>query len=471
MNYDSIIIGAGMSALAAGIRLQMFDKKVLILEKHSIPGGLNSYYQRKIPATGEVFEFDVGLHALTNFALKNEKGKPLTKLLKQLRISYDEFELKEQSSSLISFPNKKINIKNRFEDFENEIQKTFPHEIQNFKNFDQMISAFNETNLEQGYQSAKAVLRTYFQDPLLIEMLMAPLMIYGSAWEDDMDFSQFAIMYKAIYKEGFSRPVNGVRTIINILTQKFLNLGGEILYKKPVTKILTENKKAIGVELQDGSHLLANCIFSSIGLPETFNLNDKIMAHQPPVGSLSFMECLFVLDKKIKNSDCPHTIIFHNNTEVYQYKKAHDYFDSQSAVLCLTDNFQETKGSRGIVRVTFMANYELWKSLSSQKEEYKNKKQEAAKVAYSLISKYINNFSQYEILFTDIFTPTTIEKFTWRRNGAVYGSPEKIKDGRTELENLYIIGTDQGFLGVIGSMLSGISMANLHGLQGSQNVI
>ena len=47
-------------------------------------------------------------------------------------------------------------------------------------------------------------------------------------------------------------------------------------------------------------------------------------------------------------------------------------------------------------------------------------------------------------------------------NGAVYGCPEKIKDGRTHLGNLFLCGTDQGFLGITGSMLSGISIANLH---------
>ena len=34
MRYDTIIIGAGLSGLAAGIRLAMFDKKVFIVEKH-----------------------------------------------------------------------------------------------------------------------------------------------------------------------------------------------------------------------------------------------------------------------------------------------------------------------------------------------------------------------------------------------------------------------------------------------------
>jgi len=37
--------------------------------------------------------------------------------------------------------------------------------------------------------------------------------------------------------------------------------------------------------------------------------------------------------------------------------------------------------------------------------------------------------------------------------------------GTTYLENLFICGTDQGFLGIVGAMLSGISMANLHVLQ------
>ena len=53
MTYDTIIIGAGMSGLAAGIRLAHYGKKVLVLEKHAIPGGLNSHFsavhERKKP--------------------------------------------------------------------------------------------------------------------------------------------------------------------------------------------------------------------------------------------------------------------------------------------------------------------------------------------------------------------------------------------------------------------------------------
>jgi len=118
--YDCVIIGAGMSGMAAGIRLSMYNKKVLILEKHSICGGLNSYYSR-----GKR-KFDVGLHALTNFVNPNEKGKPFNKLMKQLRIPYEDFKLHPQNYSLIQYPENKIRFNNNIEFLKNEIATNFP---------------------------------------------------------------------------------------------------------------------------------------------------------------------------------------------------------------------------------------------------------------------------------------------------------------------------------------------------------
>ena len=55
------------------------------------------------------------------------------------------------------------------------------------------------------------------------------------------------------------------------------------------------------------------------------------------------------------------------------------------------------------------------------------------------------------VIDTDMFTPTTIVRFTGHDNGAVYGAPEKQLDGTTHLENLFVCGTDQGFVGIVGS--------------------
>ena len=78
--------------------------------------------------------------------------------------------------------------------------------------------------------------------------------------------------------------------------------------------------------------------------------------------------------------------------------------------------------------------------------------------------KFCPDFRSY-VIDTDLFTPTTIRRFTWHDNGAVYGAPEKQLDGRTHLENVFLCGTDQGYVGIIGAMMSGISMANLHCLR------
>jgi phytoene dehydrogenase-like protein len=64
------------------------------------------------------------------------------------------------------------------------------------------------------------------------------------------------------------------------------------------------------------------------------------------------------------------------------------------------------------------------------------------------------------VIDTDVFTPTTIRRFTGHENGAVYGAPDKRYDGVTHLKNLFICGTDQGFVGIIGAIISGIAIAN-----------
>jgi phytoene dehydrogenase-like protein len=461
-HYDAIIIGAGMSGLAAGIRLAMFDKKVLILEKHVIAGGLNSFYQRRNKELGGVRLFDVGLHALTNFAKKGERKKPLTKLLKQLRISYDELQLHEQSHSLIHFPDTILKFNNDFEVLKNEIEINFPRQVDGFFKLLEKINSFDELNLNQGYSPSKSVLEKYITDPLLIEMLLCPLLIYGSAWENDMDFAQFVIMFKSLYMEGFSRPENGVRTVIDLLTNKYESVGGELNYREGVESIITKNGKVIGIKTKKNEYT-ANQIFSSAGLPETISLCDGADSLKTPaVGNMSFMESIIITDKKIKTSDFDSTIVFYNDSSKYHYKKSDGLFDSRSAVFCCPDNYElDNREGEGTLRVTFMANYEKWKNLA--KTEYKEKKELVNIESMNLIKKLIPNFD-YEVRFTDVFSPTTVERYTSHFNGTVYGSTDKSRDGKTPIENLYIIGTDQGFLGIVGSMLSGISIANLYGL-------
>jgi len=353
-----------------------------------------------------------------------------------------------------------LKFSNDFELLLNEVHEKFPHEIDRFNLLVEKIRTFNELDLSLEYSSSRSVLKEILKDELLIEMILCPLLIYGSAWEEDMDFAQFVIMFKSLYFEGFSRPEGGVRTIISLLVNKLTELGGEIRYKTPVVEILTKDGVAFGVKTAS-EELLAPVVLSSIGYPETATITSE-MTLSPRVGAMTFLESIFVFDQKIPLEKNDSTIIFYNNASKYSYRPAKDFYDETSAVVCFPDNYEPLKrDGEGTVRITYMANYQNWKSL--EKEQYAQMKEEVGASALSLLHKLTPQF-EGKLLFQDIFSPTTIERYTWHLNGTVYGSIDKTRDGLTPIKNLFIIGTDQGFLGIVGSMLSGISMANLHGL-------
>jgi len=462
--YDVIIIGAGMSGIAAGIRLAYYDKKVCILEKHSRPGGLNSFYN----IDGR--KFDVGLHAMTNYVPKSDKKAPLSKLIRQLKLRYDDFALCEQKVSSIKFPQMELNFSNDFAMLEQEVAEKFPKQEDNFRRLCEHISQFNEVNLYSTATSAREVVSSFISDPLLVEMIFCPLSYYGSATENDMDFYQFVIMFKSIFYEGFARPEEGVRLIINLLLKKYKSSGGELRFKTGVKSIDTKSgqsgqKEVCSVTLENGEVLEAKKIMSSIGYVETMGLTGEKASsdNADRVGKLSFVEMIYMLDKTPNALDIEKTITFYSDSEKFSYHKPEKLVDFSSGVICCPNNFQfENPLSENMIRVTHMANYDLWSRLSA--EEYQEQKKACMKESLKKICTQIPDFSSC-INFTDMFTPVTIKRFTGHLGGAVYGSPHKIKDGRTAINNLFICGTDQGFMGIIGAMLSGISMANLHALR------
>ena len=76
----------------------------------------------------------------------------------------------------------------------------------------------------------------------------------------------------------------------------------------------------------------------------------------------------------------------------------------------------------------------------------------------------IGNYHQ-SIVYQDSFTPVTIERFTRKAEGAVYGSADQNQGRADPWPNLFIAGTDQGYLGIVGAMLSGVTVVNQHLLQ------
>jgi len=158
------------------------------------------------------------------------------------------------------------------------------------------------------------------------------------------------------------------------------------------------------------------------------------------------------------------TIIFYNLQERFSYRRPEGPVDINSGVICFPGNFQGSPEKDLIqMRVTHLANYEIWRNINNDTDKalYRAEKKFWAERSREVLGKIIGNCDE-NIVYEDSFTPVTIERFTSRVNGAVYGSPHKVKDGRTRFNNLYIAGTDQGYLGIVGALLSGVTMVNQH---------
>lgn len=463
-HYDTIIIGAGMSGLAAGIRLAHYDQRVCILERHYTIGGLNSFYRMG----GR--DYDVGLHAMTNFAKRGTKKGPLAKLIRQLRFRWDDFKLAEQIGSSIRFPGVSLDFSNDIGLLENEIAERFPGQVDGFRSLCDSLLDYSDMDGadERFMRSAREVMAEHISEPLLIEMLLCPLMWYGNARENDMDFGQFCIMFRACYLEGFGRPFKGVRVILKNLVRKFRGLGGELKLRSGVSKIHVEGGRAVGVVLDDGTELTATRILSSAGNVETMRMCDDITeVDVARAGKLSFIESISILDRMPQSFGFDRTIVFYNDSDAFHWKRPDDQLcDARTGVICSPNNYiyEDEEGDLpdGVLRITTLANHDRWCELPEAKYQAEKVRQYDLAVASSV--RFMPDFRQY-VVDTDVFTPKTIRRFTWHDNGAVYGAPTKQLDGTTHLPNVFLCGTDQGFVGIVGAIVSGISMANRHCLQ------
>ncbi len=476
MHYDAVIIGAGMSGLAAGIRLAYFGKRVCILEKHYAFGGLNSYYR----LGGR--NFDVGLHAVTNFVPPHRRNAPLNKLFRQLRIDREEFDLHPQGFSEIRFPGKRLRFTNDIADLTTEIAREFPQDADNFPALCREIEGFDDAAPDRPYPSARGILGKSLRDPMLIEMLLCPIMFYGSAQERDMDWTSFVTLFRSLYLEGFARPPDGVRTIIRTLVKKFRACGGALRMNCGVERLYVQGGRVTDVVLESGETVDTDIVLSSAGYIETMRLCDGMapppspgttgqvrgagssisssVAAEEDMGRMTFVESIGVLDTTPAALGHDATIVFYNDAETFTYEQPREPADLRSGILCCPNNYAGHEGlPEGVARLTWMANHDQWALLPDDKYA-------AAKEAYrdSFIeqaSRFMPAFRDH-LVFTDMFTPRTIRQYTGHVNGAVYGCPRKRRDGRTALSNLFIIGTDQGYLGIVGAMLSGVLMANSH---------
>ncbi len=220
----------------------------------------------------------------------------------------------------------------------------------------------------------------------------------------------------------------------------------------------------MALTLSNGETITADKVFSCAGHVETMNLcgADADPQLQGETGRVSFIESVSVLNRRSATLDLGAAITFFCTTPTFTYARPDGLIDPRSGVLCCPDNYEGHEDmAEGVVRLTTLADHDRWSALVP--DEYARAKVACFDEAVNAVTMFVRDFRPHTI-DRDIFTPVTIRRFTGHLGGAVYGSPRKSPHGRTPYRNLFLCGTDQGFSGIIGAMLSGVIVANTHGL-------
>jgi len=132
--------------------------------------------------------------------------------------------------------------------------------------------------------------------------------------------------------------------------------------------------------------------------------------------------------------------------------------DLRSGVLCCPNNYPEAKEPTvPVLRATHLASSRRW--FQKTDDQYRADKEAMVRGSMESVSKLMGPFGSH-VRFTDAFTPRTIHHYTGHEGGAIYGAPSKRRSAETGADGVFLIGTDQGMSGIVGAMLSGVTVAN-----------
>jgi len=280
--FDTIVIGSGAGGMAAAICLAKKGQKVLVLEQHYVPGGWCHSFHLK----GQ--RFSPGVHYIGLL----EKGQSTSELYKALGAANELvfFRMNPKAYEHCRIGDETIDMPAGLDALYESLSQRFPAERKNLKKYltlvekvshqvqlipkmsgfmDHLTIAFRTKEMgKYGLFSLKRVIDWYIKDPLLKSILNIQCGDHGLPPYKASFPVHCVVMYH--YFSGAFYPMGGGAGIVKALTNSLKKLNGEIRVKQTVKKILLENKKAVGVELEDGQKIYAKTIVSNADPTATY---------------------------------------------------------------------------------------------------------------------------------------------------------------------------------------------------------
>lgn len=498
VDVDVVVIGSGAGGLAAAVSLARAGKSVLVCEQHQLPGG----WCHSFDLGG--FRFSPGVHYLGQL----QEGGALRRLYEGLGLGphLTFHELEPEGFDHIELGGERFSIPRGKQRYQERLQERFPHEREGIAGFldgaeaiYQQLQGLDDLGfwdllwlpwrvrsvLRWGWRSAETMLRHWVRDPVVRGILSGQCGDHGLAPSQVSAAVHAAIT--AYYFDGAWYPEGGGRSLPRAHLRVLKEYGGEIRVGTPVTSLLLERGRVLGVRLGDGSEVRAEAVVSNADPGVTFGrllprealgprLRSKLEATRYSTSCFS----LFMaseMDPAEYGLDSGNVWLYRDHQVDALYREGEDFprgGESRVPVLFLTvttlkDPSKDYAGVHTMEAFTFgsYAAVQDWAGSRSgeRPEGYEKVKEEIREAMLATLEARFPGFRE-KLVFCELGTPLTNEHYCGATRGNLYGNAKIASQVgpfsfplQSAFPGLYLCGASTLSHGVAGAAQSGVAAA------------
>lgn len=507
--WDTIVIGSGIGGLAAAAALAKRQRRVLVLEQHTVAGGLTQTFQRRD------WTFAPGVHYIGGVGGQSGPDGSFGRLLGWLTDGAISFEPCANPYDIVHLPGFEFGIPHPESAYRDALLKRFPWQRAAVVDwFDACEAARRSaftlfalhgmpTWLAWGLRQWRGTeIKRWTQHTLADEMdkIDDPLLraVLGSRWGDygappaQAPFAEHALVTGS-YNAGSYYPVGGPARFAQALVPVIELAGGEVRLASDVKRIITDNGRACGVEFEqvgERRHEHARHVISAMGAANTVACLDPAEAApwQQTIRELapgiSYLSLFVGLEGEIATagaSSANHW--FYESEDIGKLWRRPAEEDAPGIFVSfpsLKDPAGRGKPTAEVVAVADASAFAPWLELpdNQRPEEYLALK---ARVEQRLLAQFLRRFPSLQpmVRFHELSTPVTQRRFVRTPEGSMYGiemSAKRLNSPalhvRTPVAGLLLAGQDVISPGIPGAFMGGLLAAawvepslwgNLHG--------
>ncbi|BFM38598.1 carotenoid isomerase [Synechocystis sp. LKSZ1] len=466
-DYDVIVIGSGIGGLVTATQLTAKGAKVLVLERYLIPGGSAGYFER------QGYRFDVGASMIFGFGQQGTTNL-LTRALDAVGMALETIPDPVQIHYHLP-QGLDLKVHRDYEKFLQELSQHFPEEAEGIRRFyDECWQVFNCLNAMEllSLEEPRYLLRVFFQHPLaclglvkylpqnvgdiarrylrnpqLLKFIDMECYCWSVVPAERTPMINAGMVFSDRHYGGINYPKGGVGKIAQKLVEGLEKTGGTIRYKARVTKILTEDQRAVGVQLANGEQYFAPRIVSNATRWDTFEQllapeqapNQEKRWQQRYQKSPSFLSLHLGVQANVlpPGTECHHILL-----------EDWDDLEAEQGTLfvsipTLLDPSLAPPGHH-IIHAFTPSWLQAWQGLSPQ--AYQSQKEQAAERVIQRLEALFPDLS-VGLDYQEVGTPRTHRRFLGRQDGTYGPIPQRKLPGllgmpfnRTQIPGLYCVG-------------------------------